>query len=398
MFEETPLVIVEDQDTLLKVAEKLVQSNVVGVDTEADSFYHYQEKVCLIQFSDLHTDYIVDPLALDDLSALAPLFERRDICKIFHGADYDVVSLKRDFGWKIRGVFDTMITAQMLGMPRVGLADLIHELFGTKLEKKYQRHDWSRRPLLQEHIDYARGDTHWLAAIREILMRRLRAAGRLGHVREECRLVEKRTWDRPAANPNGYLWVKRASDLDPTGLRVLRRLWLYREEQARSLDRPTFKVISDSVLVELARTRPTTAEGVGRILPGRGSLQRRHGRALLEGILAGLEDEFPIPRKRRKKKKRREAPPPPSSGLTGRRAERAVGALRTWRNALVEERPELTPFTVASNTVLTNIARYRPASLEDLREVPEVRRWQVADFGEAILAVLDEVDPPRGNT
>ena len=77
MVEDTPLWLVQDAEMLQEVAERLTRAGVIGVDTESDSFYHYQEKVCLIQFSDLDTDYIVDPLAIEDMSPLAQVFADR---------------------------------------------------------------------------------------------------------------------------------------------------------------------------------------------------------------------------------------------------------------------------------------------------------------------------------
>jgi ribonuclease D len=172
MFDDAPLM-VEDDEALVALAERLRSATVIGVDTESDSMYHYKEKVCLVQITDAHGDIIVDPLTIDDMSPLEPIFADPSVVKIFHGADYDIVSLKRDFGYQTNNLFDTLVAAQFLGLQGLGLADLIGRFFGIPIDKKFQRHDWSRRPLHPEHLDYARGDTHWLLALREILLRRL---------------------------------------------------------------------------------------------------------------------------------------------------------------------------------------------------------------------------------
>ncbi|MBN2801139.1 MAG: ribonuclease D [Deltaproteobacteria bacterium] len=393
MSEEIPLWMVEDAETLDRMVARLAKATVIGVDTESDSMYHYREKVCLIQFSDLHTDYIVDPLKIDDLSPLGPIFASPSICKIFHGADFDVVSLTRDFGFEINGIFDTMIASQMLGFPKVGLADLIGRFFGEVIDKKYQRHDWSSRPLLEEHLDYAKGDTHWLLAIREILIRRLRRAGKLRHVREEGELLSRRRWEHPKDDKTAFLRVKQASTLDTRELRILRKLYVYRDEQARRMDRPVYKVIPDGVLIDVARAAPRSADDLDRVIPGMHGLKRRHRSALLAAVEEGLADTQPIPRQRRKGPSREKIP----VGLQGKSAERALLRLKEWRKELMRRNPGLAPATTASNSVLANVARYRPTSLEELAEVPDVRRWQVRDFGEALLEVLDEIDPPKGN-
>lgn len=390
MYDDTPLVMVEDAKTLARVAERLAEAPVLGVDTESDSFYSYQEKVCLIQISDLHSDYIIDPLLLPDLSPLAPIFADRSIPKILHGADYDVVCLKRDFGFEIRNIFDTLIAAQLLGMQRIGLADLILRFFGVELDKQYQRHDWSARPLLSEHLDYARGDTHYLPALREIMSRRLRQVGRMRHLREECKLLEKRKWQGRPFDPDGYLQIKHANLLDDAGKRILRRLYLYRDAAAREMDRPTFKVMPDQVLLKVAADKPKTSAELDRIFRGKSALKRRHGRELIACVRQGLEDDFPIPRLRKAPKPKRKGPRP---RLTGRHAERALTELKNWRSRRIEDTEGLTPFLVASNSTLKAIAGVRPLDKEELRQIPDVRQWQVDEFGDEILEVLERVDP-----
>jgi ribonuclease D len=390
LFDETPLVLVDTKELLQAVADRLGRARVIGVDTESDSFHHYQEKVCLLQFSDLEGDMIVDPLAVGgDLSPLAPVFANPDVIKIFHGADYDIVCLKRDYGFEIRNLFDTMIASQQLGIGRIGLADLIGEFFGIDIDKKYQRHDWASRPLWPEHIEYARGDTHWLLALREILERRLVKAGRLARVREECRILESREWEGRRFDPDGWTRMKtRGVKLDDDGRHVLRFLWRYRDEQAKQLDRPAFKVIPDEVLVEVADRRPASDAELEKLFPrSKAAMKRRHGPAFLKAVKDGLEDDVPLPVPGSKR------PKGPRPRLAGRNADVAFEALKAWRNDLVSATPGLNPLAVASNTVLKNVAKMRPFDLAELAAVPDVRQWQVESHGETLLAVLEKAVP-----
>lgn len=393
MFEDTPLVMVEDEATFRDVVEKLGHASVIGLDTESDSSYAYQERVCLVQLSDGDTDYIIDPLEVTDLSPLAPLLADPSIVKVLHGADYDIVCLDRDHDLHFRGLFDTLIAAQLLGMERIGLADLIERFFGIGLDKVYQRHNWRLRPLEPEHVDYARGDTHFLLALHEIMVPRLRRMGRLRHLREECRILQRRQWTQREFDPEGWQDIKKATDLDDAGMRVLRRLYLYRDKQARKLDRPVYKVIPDAVLIDLARRRPETDDELSNMFKRRSALKRRHGTALLRAITAGLDDEQPTLRKSSRKRPTKKPKTSLRTRLRGRQAERVMASLKQWRNDLVENDPTLTPYTVASNATLKWIASMRPYNLEELQQVPEVRRWQVRDFGEEILALLDQLAP-----
>lgn len=387
MFGDTELRFIDTPRALADMANTLSKARVIGVDTESDSFHHYQEKVCLLQFSDHERDYIVDPLAVSDLSPLGPVLADRSVVKIFHGADYDVVCMKRDFGVEIHNIFDTMLAAQLAGFPRFGLADLIENFFGHHIDKQYQRHDWAKRPLLDEHIQYARGDTHFLLAIREMMIRRLQMVGRLGHLREECRLLERREWAPREPDPAQWLRTRGSSGLDPKGLRVLRALWRFRDREARTSDRPAFKVLPDDVLVRLAEKQPRTPEQLEAIFSGKAAMKKRYGRGLLDAVTSGLADEAPLQVSEPKPVKKKKGAPP--TRLKGKASERALTALKDWRNELTRDDPMFTPMTTVSNAVLKEIARVRPTTLQELAAIPDVRNWQVADFGPRLLAVLD---------
>lgn len=392
MFGETELWFVDTPDKLRDMVAELSKAPVIGVDTESDSFHHYQEKVCLIQFSDHERDYILDPLAVGDISSMGPIFADRDSVKIFHGADYDVVCMKRDFGFEIHNIFDTMIGAQMAGYERFGLADLIEGFFGHHIDKKYQRHDWAKRPLHDEHIQYARGDTHFLLAIREIMIRRLKQVGRLRHLREECRILEQRKWAPREVDPAQWMKTKGSGHLDPNALRVLRALWNYRDAEAQRADRPHFKILPDSVLVRVAERQPGTFQELDNLFSGKMAMKKRYGKGMLAAVEEGLEDDSALPDGPRKKRKRKKAKGP-KARIRGKEAERVQAALKTWRNGLTRGGPLYTPITTASNSVLREIARARPTNLDELEAIPDVRRWQVRDFGEDILEVLDDAAP-----
>jgi ribonuclease D len=394
LFEDTPLVMVESKEALLDVVHRLSASSVIAIDTESDSSYAYQEKVCVVQISDLHTDYVIDALAVGDLSALGPILADPTIVKVLHGADYDIVCLKRDFGFNIRGLFDTLVAAQLIGMERIGLADLIGRHFGVDIDKHFQRHNWALRPLRPEHVEYARGDTHYLLALREIMTRQLKRIGRMRHLREECNILQRREWHGRQFDADGWLDIRHAQELDPTGMRVLRKLYQYRDRQARRMDRPVYKVIPDDVLVELAKARPSGERELDAIVSARSALRRRHGKALLQVVEEGLADDGPLPDADRRKVKTAARPKTRlRTRLRGRQADRVMADLKQWRIEVLARDPSLNPYTVMSNSTLKWIAAMRPRDLDELAAVPEVRRWQVRDYGEELLDRLERVDP-----
>lgn len=388
MFGETPLTMIEDTAALEALVARLVKVPVIGVDIEADSFHHYQERVCLIQVSELGADYIIDPLKIEDCSSIGRLFDNPDQVLILHGGDYDVVSMKRDYGVSFNNIFDTMVAALFLGLPRIGLADLIERYFGHHIDKQFQRHDWSKRPLLPEHLHYARGDTHFLLALHEILGRKLRSAGAWDAFREECDLLAQREWSGRNTGPADFLRVKRSNTLDVAGKRVLRSLYAYRDQRARKLDRPAFKVISDSLMISLAAARPTSQEDLHKVLRPSSALVRRHSQELIAAVEEGLADEQPLPappkNTRGNRKRDRNAP-----GI-----DQLYGPLKEWRNQVVSSR-NLNPVVVVSNQQLKEIARQIPKSLEELSAVEGVRRWQVQWYGDDILGIIEQTTTPK---
>ncbi len=390
-MESTPLVIVETEEALRAAIQMMRGEPVVGVDTEADSMHHYREKVCLLQLSDRHRDYIIDPLAGFSLEPLGELMAARDVVKVFHGADYDVVSLKRDFGFEIRGVFDTMIAAQLLDRPRVGLADIVKGLFGFAMDKKYQTCDWSRRPLSSEQLDYARGDTHFLLAIREHFERKLKRCDRLMIAREEFALLELREWSSRANQETAFLRIKRAPKLELSEKKILRCLWEMRDAQAEKLDRPPYKVIPDQVLIKLAQEAPRNREELGTVIRLKSSMSRRFGDSMLSAIEQGRADDRDLPRPAR----RQHTGTTPRHG--SRESERLMGQLKAWRTAVVD-RDAVPLVMVLSNSQLKAIAGYRPQSVEELGGLQELRAWQVTRYGaelvNAVLAFEEDLRAP----
>ena len=116
---------IDTADALKDLVRSLQKEKVIGVDLEADSMYHFREKVCLIQMATGDTNVVIDPLMIEDLSPLKPVFKKPGIRKILHGADYDVRSLYRDFGITINNLFDTELASRFLGYAETGLEEFI---------------------------------------------------------------------------------------------------------------------------------------------------------------------------------------------------------------------------------------------------------------------------------
>ena len=251
--------LIENRADLEALAQDLLGEKTLGFDTEADSFYHYFDKTCLVQVATRQQIYLIDPLALGgpaELSPLGPIFASPDICKIFHAAEYDIFVLKRDCAFHFENLFDTMISAQLLGYSSVGLAGIAERHFGIDLPKDEQRSDWSKRPLSAKQLNYAAADVLYLIPLAEKLKKELRKAKRFAWAQEEFEILAGREWPEREFDELGYLRIKGARRLEPKSLAILRELYLVRDQRAREVDRPPFKVISNRTLLEIAQQNP----------------------------------------------------------------------------------------------------------------------------------------------
>ena len=384
---------IESVRELEALARDLLRKKVVAIDTEADSFYHYFDKTCLVQIATLRRIYLVDPLALggpEELAPLAPVTASPDICKIFHAAEYDLFVLTRDCGFRFANLFDTMVSAQLLGYPGVGLSALVERHFGLRLPKDEQRSDWSARPLRDSQLTYAAADVAHLIPLARRLERELRERGRFEWAQEEFESLTRRQWPERSFDKLGYLRIKGARSLDPESLSVLRELYLVRDRRAREIDRPPFKVLGNRALLEIAEARPVDEESLGRIKGVSQLILRRFGREILAAVSRGGKRRHgPIPKKLAAPKK---------AGAGGhsrrrmdKRAERRLASLKRWRTQKARELA-MDPGVLCPNSALEVIAGLDPEGSPALHELPEVKGWFASSFGEEVLRALRD-DP-----
>jgi ribonuclease D len=371
---------IETRADLDALAHDLLSEKVVAIDTEADSFYHYFDKTCLVQIATRRQIFLIDPLALSgpsELAPLAPVFASPDIRKIFHAAEYDLFVLKRDCTFQFANLFDTMICAQLLGYPSVGLASLAERHFDVKLPKDEQRSDWSVRPLTKRQLSYAAADVLYLISLAETLAKELRKLKRWRWAQEEFEALTRREWSEREFDELGYLRIKGARRLDPKGLSILRELYLMRDARAREIDRPPFKVLGNRTLLEVAERKPRKLADLAEIKGITDLLMRRIGRDVMVAVRAGRKEEHgPIPKL-------------PSSGRRrmDRQTERRLAALKRWRTTRAEE-VSMDPGVLCPNSALEAIAWRAPRRARDLDEVPELKRWFAREFGSEVVAAV----------
>jgi ribonuclease D len=358
-----------------ELVTELRGEQLIAVDTEAASFHRYQDRVYLLQLSSRTETWIVDPLEVEGLPGLDRLLSDPGIELIFHDADYDLRLLFHEFGYRASRVFDTRIAAQFLNETGIGLAALLEKYFQVKLDKRFQRADWSSRPLSPEMLDYAATDTQYLPALRDLLRQRLIEAGRLEWAEEEFSLLTEVGWPEPEPPEQAALGTKGARALTPRELAVFRELYVWREEVARTLNRAPFRVVGNDTLFALARGLPRNPAALDQVRGLGKEIRDRRRAEILSAIQRGISlPEDQLPRFSR----------PPRHRYDPRFEER-LEKLRAIR-AAESARLELPPGTLAPNWLLESVARAAPRDSDSLASVPGLRRWQQKVLGDRFLA------------
>jgi ribonuclease D len=364
-------------ERLRAVAERLHDAAVLGVDTEAAGYHRYFDRISLVQISSRDENFLIDPLAVPDLSPLRELFADSGVETVFHDADYDLRILHRDAGITVGGLFDTQIAAAFVGERALGLGAVIEKFLGVKLPKAYQRADWAERPLTEGMKDYAVTDTAYLLPLRERLRTELESRGRLAWAEEEFRRREDTRWSEAESAGDAFMRLKGARDLPPRGLAILRELYEWREATARERDQATFRVLGNQALLELSARPPRSRQALSSVSGVGEGLVRRYGNELLDAVRRGLEvPEAELPRF-----------PPPRRWERDPELDARTEKLKAVRNR-VAEALDLDPGFLMSRAVLEEIARSQPGSRDELLEVADVRRWQVEALGDELLRTL----------
>ena len=369
--------LVTDPTVLAGTVARIAPEAVLALDTEASSFHRYRENVCLVQLSTREHTWLVDPLALGDLSPLRTLLADPGMEVVIHDADYDLRILARHHHIRVENVFDTLVAAELLNEPEIGLASLLRKYHGVQVDKKFQKADWSKRPLPADMLAYAAGDTSHLIALRDILAAKLRAKGRWEWAEEEFALLTDAPFNLPVDEEPPFLRMKGAKTLKPHQLAILREVHLWREGVAEQLDRAPFMVLGNDVLLGMAVDPPQSRSALSGRKGVTERIMQRHGRDILAAVQRGLE----VPK---------EQWPRVPKGKRWHRDddyEERLKRLKQVRDRLTAEH-DLRPGIVAANQLLADIARTMPGDLDALAALPGVRRYQATHFGSDLLKAI----------
>ncbi len=370
---------IDDQKRLDEAAKHIQASSWAAVDTEADSLHHYAEKLSLVQISIAQEDFVIDPLAgLDLVPLLGALTEK---LLIFQAADSDIRLLKKVYPFKPREIFDTMIAAQILGYPKMGLVDLAERHCGLRLSKAEQKADWSKRPLGEKLLTYAANDTHYLKPIRDVMETELKELGRLEWHRQQCaKLLQMLESLKPQEFDASLDWqIKGSKDLKGKALTVLRELWLWREALAKERDKPPFKILNSEYLVQIAKWTDTHPnEDIGQWKEAPRNIRGEHREAvnrLIQNVQTLPPAEYRLPERTKFRKKWTDL------------ESKQLALLKSAREKLALDL-KIHASLIATNAVLEALAVAKPKDLDQMKKTDLMLPWQVDVAGEAFLPVF----------
>lgn len=365
---------VDREPHLADLVDHLATKDIIAVDTESDSLYSYYEKVCLVQISTDVEDYIIDPLAVD-IIPLTVIFADAGIQKIFHAAEYDIMTLRRDYGFQVNNLFDTMLAARILGWPKYGLGNILEANFNVTLNKRFQQYNWGQRPLSQEALKYAHLDTCYLLTLRDIQLEEINQLNRLQEAKESFERVTHARATPKFFNPADSWHIRGAKDLSRKQQALLQALFVFRDRAARRADKPPFKIMSDATMVRITVQHPKTFSALKRIKGINAVFLRRYGHKILSLLQTSDLDPIIQPEYTAK---------PPEAVL--QRYEH----LRSWRNTTAKARG-VEPDVILTNDTLMAIAKANPASHTELAAENILGPWQFQAYANTIIKQLRDL-------
>jgi len=367
---------IETELELENICDNLLKEKIIGVDLEADSMHCFKEKICLIQIATAKQAFLIDPFELKEISAFLKVLENHDIIKIFHGADFDIRSLDRDYQTRVNNLFDTEIACRFLGIKERGLGALLKRYFTVDSNKKYQKANWSKRPFNQGMVEYSVMDVAFLTKLHEIIFQQLVDKGRLSWAKEDFEIQEEVRYEDNHQSPL-FKKFKGAGKIEKRSLAVLENLLQLRMQIAEKKDQPLFKIMSNSSLMVMAEEKPATVDQILKIRALSPRQSDMYGKPCVEVIMKAMElEQDKLPLYPKSKRPKRDV-----------KVQKMIKQLKKMREKLSSSMG-MEPGFLLNNAAISSIALTRPDTPENLLKIEKIRRWQVDTIGNDIISTL----------
>ncbi|HYA13552.1 MAG TPA: ribonuclease D [Syntrophales bacterium] len=283
-------------DTPMKMdaaEEGIGSSSIICLDTEYDSFRYFREVLCLIQIEADKRTYLFDPLGSLNFSFLGKIFADPAILKVMHAGDNDIRILKRDYNFEFKNIFDTHRAASILGCHYLSLSALISQYLGIELkkDKKTQRSKWETRPLTEEQVHYAVQDTAYLKDLYRRLDYEIQQVGFKKKAVKAFEVIADVTWNEKSLNPRGHKNIKGYESFTATQKHYLMTLYRWRFQKAKETNRARFRILSDQILVDLAKAEASSIETLEKAGILSSEKINIYGREIIEAVNDGKQPQ-----------------------------------------------------------------------------------------------------------
>ena len=350
----------------------------IAVDTESSGFYTYESEICLIQISSGNEHYLIDTLCGLKLDALNDLFSSNRHTIIFHASASDITELRRIYPYEFKNIFDTFLSAKLLGLESCGLAALVEKFLGITMKKTEQKSNWKKRPLTESQLDYAHLDTVYLEALMEKMLPDVSAKETYPELLEELqRIIDESHPTGREFEADNWVSVPGALKLNAAKKGILCALYEYREARARRLNLAPFRIIGNQTLMNLVDSRPESIRALKEIEGLDARIVEKDGAYLLKLIA--------------------DAPPLDDKDLPGKKdfdpvVDERFRKLRKWRES-ISQKKSLDPSLIVNNKALMKIAVRLPAGMDELRDMSVLHEKKLLRYGKEILEVIHSGKP-----
>ncbi len=365
---------IDSRSELILMTEQLAREKVIAFDIEcASNLHHYINRVCLMQFAARNSVFVVDALKELDLEPIGRLLEDPAIEIVMHDTDFDLRSLDRHYGWRPKNLFDTLIAARLCGHREFGLGPLLEKHFGKRRSKKFQRADWTIRPLPHDMLEYASADVACLERLRDLLAKELEKLGRTAWARAKFKQCEEKRFE-PDERPL-FARVKNARELcNDRELAVLNELVAVRDDIARDLDLPHFMVMADAVLIALAKDQPRTTHELALRRGMHPECRRKYAERLVSAVIKGLSApalKWPLPERNERQREYSTV---------------VFDALKAWRTGYAKQL-DIEPELILSMNSLRKMAA--GTAIDDILHEEAVGTWRFDEIKQALKKITD---------
>ena len=269
---DTKLLFIDTKELFDEFINELSKYDEIAVDLEHHSKESYLGITCLIQISTRDTDYILDAIKLRScLNKLNIVFTNPNILKVFHGADYDINWLQRDFGVYVVNMFDTGRASRILQYESYSLKYLLLKFCEFETDKSYQLADWRVRPLTEGMIKYARSDTHFLLYIYDNLKKELisksleNGDGGIFIFYKMCLKQSSeiclQSYQKPKVKDETYYHLMQINGNKPKKeLGIIKETYIFRDFLGRVLDRDPKEILKKAMIFKLSKNNEFTID------------------------------------------------------------------------------------------------------------------------------------------